>query len=115
MSTGPFRVGIVGARGYVGGELIRLLAAHPRFELAYVGSRELDGQRLADHIPAYSGELRYSSPANEALPSLGADAVVLGCTELGMIVDTKANILPIYDSAEIHADAGVECIMSDAP
>lgn len=45
----------------------------------------------------------------------GADAVVLGCTELGMIVDTKANILPIYDSAEIHADAGVEWILGDAP
>ena len=45
----------------------------------------------------------------------GADAVVLGCTELGMIVDTKANILPIYDSAEIHADAGVEWIMNDTP
>ena len=43
----------------------------------------------------------------------GADAVVLGCTELGMIVDTKANILPIYDSAEIHADAGVEWILSE--
>lgn len=77
MSAGTFRVGIVGARGHVGAELIRLLAAHPRFELAYVGSRELDGQRLADHIPAYTGELRYSSPANETLPSLGADAVVL--------------------------------------
>ncbi len=45
----------------------------------------------------------------------GADAVVLGCTELGMIVDTKANILPIYDSAIIHADAGVDWIISDAP
>jgi aspartate racemase len=45
----------------------------------------------------------------------GGDAVVLGCTELGMIVDTKANILPIYDSAEIHADAGVDWILSDAP
>ncbi len=77
MSARTFRVGIVGARGHVGAELIRLLAAHPHFELAYVGSRELDGQRLADHIPAYTGELRYSSPANETLPSLGADAVVL--------------------------------------
>ncbi len=77
MSAEMFRVGIVGARGHVGAELIRLLAAHPRFELAYVGSRELDGQRLADHIDAYAGELRYSSPANEALPTLGADAVVL--------------------------------------
>ncbi|NOT88747.1 MAG: N-acetyl-gamma-glutamyl-phosphate reductase [Lysobacter sp.] len=77
MSAGMFRVGIVGARGHVGAELIRLLAAHPRLELAYVGSRELDGQRLSDHIDAYAGELRYSSPANEVLPSLGADAVVL--------------------------------------
>jgi aspartate racemase len=45
----------------------------------------------------------------------GADAVVLGCTELGMIVDTKANVLPVYDSAEIHADAGVDWIMGDTP
>ncbi|TXH64625.1 MAG: N-acetyl-gamma-glutamyl-phosphate reductase [Lysobacteraceae bacterium] len=71
------RIGIVGARGYVGAELIRLIAAHPRFELAYVGSRELAGQRLADHIAEYTGELRYSSPAEEELPALGADAVVL--------------------------------------
>ncbi len=77
MSADIFRVGIVGARGHVGAELIRLLAAHPRFELAYVGSRELDGQRLADHVDAYHGELRYSSPTNDVLPSLGADAVVL--------------------------------------
>jgi aspartate racemase len=45
----------------------------------------------------------------------GADAVVLGCTELGLIVDTKANVLPIYDSAEIHADAGVDWILGDTP
>jgi aspartate racemase len=45
----------------------------------------------------------------------GIKAVVLGCTELCMIVDTKANILPIYDSTEIHADAGVDWIMGDAP
>ncbi len=43
------------------------------------------------------------------------DSVVLGTTELSMIVDTKANVLPIYDSAEIHAMAGVEWILSDAP
>ncbi len=43
----------------------------------------------------------------------GADAVVLGCTELGMIVDTRANVLPIYDSAEIHADAAVDWIFGD--
>jgi N-acetyl-gamma-glutamyl-phosphate reductase len=70
-------VGIVGARGYVGAELIRLIAAHPQFDLAFVSSRELVGQRVADHIAEYTGQLRYSSPANEELPGLQADAVIL--------------------------------------
>ncbi|WP_411291709.1 aspartate/glutamate racemase family protein [Sphingorhabdus sp.] len=43
----------------------------------------------------------------------GIKAVVLGCTELSMVVDTKANVLPIYDSTEIHADAGVDWILGD--
>lgn len=45
----------------------------------------------------------------------GIKAVVLGCTELDMIVDTKANVLPIYDSTEIHADAGADWILGDTP
>ena len=75
--TNPLRIGIVGARGHTGAELIRLVANHPRFELAYVSSRALVGQRVADHVDAYRGEVRYSAPAHEALPALGADAVVL--------------------------------------
>lgn len=73
-------IGIVGARGHVGADLVRLIAAHPQFELAFVSSRELAGQKLADHIPEYAAKdpgLRYSSPSHEELPGLGADAVVL--------------------------------------
>jgi aspartate racemase len=43
------------------------------------------------------------------------DAVVLGCTELAMIVDVDANVLPIYDSTRLHAMEGVGWILSDAP
>jgi len=70
-------VGIVGARGHTGAELIRLLAQHPGFELAAVSSRELDGQRVADHVPAYVGELRYSNQAPADLALSGLDAWVL--------------------------------------
>jgi N-acetyl-gamma-glutamyl-phosphate reductase common form len=73
----PLRIGIVGARGHTGAELIRLVAGHPRFELAYVSSRALAGQRVSDHVDAYRGEVRYSAPAHDELPGLGADAVVL--------------------------------------
>ncbi|MFM5885321.1 MAG: aspartate/glutamate racemase family protein [Novosphingobium sp.] len=43
----------------------------------------------------------------------GAQAVVLGCTELEMIVDVDANVLPIYDCTRIHAEAAVEWIMGE--
>lgn len=38
-------------------------------------------------------------------------AVVLACTELELIVDVKANVLPIYDCTSIHARAGVDFIL----
>lgn len=41
----------------------------------------------------------------------GAEAVVLGCTELDMVVDVDANVLPIYDSTRIHAQAAVDWIL----
>ncbi|OAO02620.1 aspartate/glutamate racemase family protein [Parasphingorhabdus sp.] len=41
------------------------------------------------------------------------EAIVLGSTELDLVIDTKANILPIYDSTEIHSNAAVDWILSD--
>jgi N-acetyl-gamma-glutamyl-phosphate reductase len=77
MDTLKKRVGIVGARGHTGAELIRLIAAHPALELTFVSSRELDGQRVDAHVAEYHGDLCYSAPAHEDLPGLGADVVIL--------------------------------------
>lgn len=41
----------------------------------------------------------------------GAEAIVLGCTELEMVVDVDANVLPIFDCTRIHADAAVDWIL----
>ncbi|WP_299307248.1 amino acid racemase [uncultured Croceicoccus sp.] len=43
----------------------------------------------------------------------GAEAVVLGCTELELIVDTDANVLPVFDGAHIHARAAAEFILGE--
>jgi len=77
MSTPQHRIGIVGARGHTGAELIRLVAAHPSLELAFVSSRELDGQRVADHVEGFKGDLRYANLDPEAVAAQGADVVVL--------------------------------------
>lgn len=72
------RIGLVGARGHVGTELIKLLANHPGFEIAFVSSRERAGQRLADHEPVFTGDLRYSALDADGVARSGVDAVVLG-------------------------------------
>jgi N-acetyl-gamma-glutamyl-phosphate reductase len=71
------RIGIVGARGYVGAELLALVVAHPGLELAFVCSRERAGQPLADHVPGYAGDLRYIAPDPDAVADVAADVVVL--------------------------------------
>ncbi len=40
-------------------------------------------------------------------------AVVLGCTELVLAVDVRANILPVYDTTAIHARAAVEWMFDE--
>ena len=44
----------------------------------------------------------------------GAEAIVLACTELEMVVDVDANVLPIYDSTRIHAEKAAEWVLGDA-
>lgn len=39
-------------------------------------------------------------------------AIVLGCTELVLAVDVRANVLPVYDTTAIHARAAVDWMLS---
>lgn len=71
------RIGIIGARGHTGAELIALIARHPQVELAFVSSRELVGQRVADHVSAFAGELRYETLDPEQAAGKDVDAVIL--------------------------------------
>jgi len=43
----------------------------------------------------------------------GAQAVVLACTELDLIVDVDANVLPVFDSTRIHCQAAANWILDE--
>ncbi|MBV7475462.1 N-acetyl-gamma-glutamyl-phosphate reductase [Pseudoxanthomonas sp. PXM05] len=95
-------VGIVGARGHTGAELIKLIARHPQLELAFVSSRELDGQKVSDHIADFAGELRYENLSHEQVGGRGADAVILAlpngkAAELVAAIDTQAPETVVVD------------------
>lgn len=44
---------------------------------------------------------------------IGATAIVLACTELELVVDTDANVLPVFDSTDIHCRAAADWILGD--
>lgn len=68
------KTAIIGASGYSGEELVRILSTHPNVTLAAVTSRSLAGQKVADVMPALRhkvGELEFtaSDPAELAASS----------------------------------------------
>ncbi|WP_323794672.1 N-acetyl-gamma-glutamyl-phosphate reductase [Nisaea sp.] len=51
------RVGIVGISGFGGGEALRLIAAHPSFELVYAAGESTAGSRLVERFPGVPTKL----------------------------------------------------------
>ncbi|HZF98082.1 MAG TPA: N-acetyl-gamma-glutamyl-phosphate reductase [Pseudoxanthomonas sp.] len=108
----PRSVGIVGARGHTGAELIALIARHPSLRLAFVSSRERDGQPVSDHMPGFRGDLRYENLDAPQVAAKSADAVVLALPN-GMAgdfvraIDAQAPRTVIVDlSADYRFDDG---------
>ena len=52
-------VGVIGARGYVGAEIIRLIVNHPRLILSFASSRRLAGKPIAGNVTEANTDLRF--------------------------------------------------------
>ena len=64
------------------------------------------------------GESREESRAEfsriiAALKEKGAEAVILGCTEIGLLVQQESSALRIFDTTEIHAVRAAELALQD--
>src|SRR5688572_6781905 len=105
-SSERLRAAVVGASGYVGGELVRLLAGHPNVEIVAATANEAAGRRIDDVHPNLRGlDLTLGSIAEVgdaeaiflALPN-GEAMSVAGLPDLP-IVDTSADFR-LRDEAE---------------
>ena len=86
------KVGIVGATGYTGVELLRLLAGHPQAEVAVITSRSEKGLPVADLYPNLRGiiDLAFSAPDVDQLAECD---VVFFATPHGVAQSMVAKIL----------------------
>lgn len=46
------------------------------------------------------------------LAARGAEAVILGCTEIGMLIDDSVSPLPVFDTTDLHARALVSAALA---
>ena len=49
----------------------------------------------------------------DSLKEKGAEGVILGCTEIGMLVQQSDSSLPVFDTTVIHAKRAAEMALSD--
>ena len=98
-----YRVAVAGASGYAGGELLRLLAAHPNFEVTTVTGHSTVGQKLAQSQPHLVSladlELQETTPevldghdiVFFALPHGASGALSASLTNTRLVVDCGAD------------------------
>jgi aspartate racemase len=47
------------------------------------------------------------------LAANGAQAIILGCTEIAMLIQQTETVVPLYDTTQIHSDAAVSLAIDD--
>src|SRR6267142_7124869 len=116
-------VGIVGASGYSGEELVRLLLHHPHVELTAVTSRQYAGQTVAQVFPKFAHHpgartLRFTEPNSEllakqteiiflALPhgvaaGYAVPLLQLGCQVIDLSADFRVKSAAVYKEFYAH-------------
>jgi N-acetyl-gamma-glutamyl-phosphate/LysW-gamma-L-alpha-aminoadipyl-6-phosphate reductase len=109
------KVGVIGASGFVGGEMLRLLISHPKVEISMVTSRQYVGEYVSRIQPSLKGftditfsELDYDKLSDKcdlvftAVPHGTATEIVKALYDRGMkIIDLSADYrlhnAPDYD------------------
>src|SRR5439155_23822661 len=125
------KVAIVGASGYSGEELVRLLLHHPRAELTAVTSRQNAGRTIAEVFPKFAhhpraGMLRFSEPDARllarqaevvflALPhGVAAEYAVpllqLGCPVIDLSADFRLKSAALYKEFYAHEHPAPELL-----
>lgn len=106
MKNPNIKVGIVGANGYAGAEVLRLIASHPAAELSVVTSRAHYGKRVCDVFPALPSPLVFSDMNDPLLKKCDAVFVALpqtaGAALVGELIDAGVRVIDL--SADYRFD-----------
>ncbi len=121
----------MGASGYSGEELVRLMLSHPRADLTVVTSRQYSGKTIAEVFPRFghhakANELHFRDPVSEliardaeivflALPhgvaaEFAKPLLELGCRVIDLSADFRLNDADIYREFHEHEHPAPELL-----
>ena len=119
VAAGIRRVGLLGTRFTMEEAFYRGRLAE-RFGLDVLISDEADRQTVHEIIytELIVGTLREESRARyravmARLAERGAGAIILGCTEIGLLVSEADSTVPLFDTTRLHAEAAVNAALAD--
>ncbi len=111
--AGLSAVGLLGTRFTMEGDFFRDGLARHGIEALTPGPEEREEIHRIIYQELVRGEVRESSRRRalgviEGLARRGAQGVILGCTELPLLIRSQDTELPLFDTARIHALAALE-------
>ncbi|MDQ8192122.1 N-acetyl-gamma-glutamyl-phosphate reductase [Roseibacillus persicicus] len=108
------KTAVLGASGYTGIELLRLLFAHPAVEVSAITSRANAGQALSSVLPRFKGvegaDIEFIMPDMEAVVATGAQTAFLALPH-GMAADYA---LPLLEKGLRVIDLSADFRLNDA-
>jgi LysW-gamma-L-alpha-aminoadipyl-6-phosphate/LysW-L-glutamyl-5-phosphate reductase len=96
------RVAVVGAAGYTGGELLRLLLAHAQVEVVAASSERLSGRYVHHTHPALRGRTSLRFVARADLPACDAIFTALPHGQTEAVIDELRGLAPLV--VDLSAD-----------
>lgn len=105
MSAARATLGLVGARGYVGQELLAILARHPRFEVAFTSRSDADPAAIAAHradAVVFALSNREAPAYVAALDEARRETVIVDVSADHRLDDAWAYGLPEINRARLH-------------
>ena len=92
------KVGIIGASGYTGYELIKILSHHPQVELAVLNSESFAGKKVKEAYADFEGDLSFTNCGIGEINEMGLDIVFLAVPHgvaTGMVPQLKCRAIDL--------------------
>ena len=116
--VGIRKVGLLGTKYTMTQDFYMQKLIDRGFEVVIPDDKDIDVVNNIIYGELCLGEIMYDSRKEyqriiEGLKDKGAEAVILGCTEIGLLIHQDDSVLPIFDTTEIHAKRAAEIALTE--